>query len=177
MPARVNPYTPGAGDMPRALVGRDEQLGLAETVRTQLEARYAANCLLFTGLRGVGKTVLLKEVRNRLIAGGWLATYVQIRPSVPVDRAFAEVALRAKDQLTFGTKVTRALKTLGRRGGSLSVMGNGAGIGAGDTRVLTATASSPRSSPSSARRPSPMGSVSRSSSTSSRHSRTMRWPI
>ena len=135
MPARVNPYTPGAGDMPRALVGRDEQLGLAETVRTQLEARYAANCLLFTGLRGVGKTVLLKEVRNRLIARGWLATYVQIRPSVPVDRAFAEVALRAKDQLTFGTKVTRALKTLGRRGGSLSVMGNGAGIGAGDTRA------------------------------------------
>ena len=85
-------YTPGAGDPPRSLVGRDEQLAPADTVRTQLEAGYAANRLLFTGLRGVGKTVLLKEVRNRFVGRGWLATYVQIRPSVPVDRAFAEVA-------------------------------------------------------------------------------------
>ena len=135
MPVRVNPYTPGAGDMPRALVGRDEQLGLADTVRTQLEANYAANCLLFTGLRGVGKTVLLKEVRNRLAERGWLATYVQIRPSVPVDRAFAEVAMRAKDQLSLGTKVIRALRSLGKRGGSLQIMGQGAGVGAGDVRT------------------------------------------
>ena len=102
MPSRPNPYTPGAGDPPRALVGRDDQLSLANTVRTQLEAGYAANCLLFTGLRGVGKTVLLKEVRNRFLTRGWLATYVQIRPSIPVDRAFAEVALRVSGQLTAG---------------------------------------------------------------------------
>jgi hypothetical protein len=129
VPSRPNPYTPGAGDPPRALVGRDEQLSLANTVRTQLEARYAANCLLFTGLRGVGKTVLLKEVRDRLLAKGWLATYVQIRPSVPVDRAFAEVALRVSRQLTTGARLARALKSMAKRGGGLQVMGQGATIG------------------------------------------------
>jgi AAA ATPase domain len=130
VPSRPNPYTPGAGDPPRALVGRDEQLSLAETIRTQLEADYAANCLLFTGLRGVGKTVLLKEVRNRFIDRGWLATYVQIRPSVPVDRAFAQVAIRASRQLSAGARLGKALKTLGRRGGGLQILGQGATIGA-----------------------------------------------
>lgn len=129
MPSQPNPYTPGAGDPPRALVGRDEQLSLAETIRTQLEANYAANCLLFTGLRGVGKTVLLKEVRNRFVDKGWLATYVQIRPSVPVDRAFAEVALRASRQLSTGARLGKALKSLSRRGGGLQVLGQGATIG------------------------------------------------
>jgi len=57
-----NPYIPGAGDRPRALVGREEQLALAEAVGNQLEAAYAANCLIFVGLRGVGKTALLKEM-------------------------------------------------------------------------------------------------------------------
>jgi hypothetical protein len=117
------------------LVGRDEQLALAETVRTQLEASYAANCLLFTGLRGVGKTVLLKAIRNHLEDRAWLATYVQIRPSVPLDRAFAEVALRAQDNLGTGAKVAKAVKSLARRGGSLQIMGQGAGIGTGDVRA------------------------------------------
>jgi hypothetical protein len=103
---------------------------LANTIRTQLEAGYAANCLLFTGLRGVGKTVLLKEVRNRFLAKGWLATYVQIRPSVPVDRAFAEVALRVSGQLSAGARLARALKALAKRGGGLQVLGQGATIGA-----------------------------------------------
>ena len=73
MPEQPNPYTPGAGDRPRAFVGRDQQLALAETIRTQLEAGYSANCLLFIGLRGVGKTVLLKEIRDRF--AGSRSTY------------------------------------------------------------------------------------------------------
>lgn len=131
MPSRPNPYTPGAGDPPRALVGRDEQLALAETVRTQLEAGYSANCLLFTGLRGVGKTVLLKEIRNQLTGRGWLAVYVQIRPTISVDRAFAEVAARAARQLPTSTKLGRALKSLMKRGGGLQVLGQGATVGPG----------------------------------------------
>ncbi len=58
------------------LVGREEQLGLAHSLRRQLEAGYAANCLVFTGLRGTGKTALLKEIAQQLEEAGWLATYV-----------------------------------------------------------------------------------------------------
>src|ERR1700677_1146000 len=96
---RPNPYTPGAGDRPRALVGRDSQLALADTVRRQLEASHSANCLIFVGLRGVGKTVLLKEVRDRFIAQEWLAVYLQIRPTVSVQQAFADVTITSAEQL------------------------------------------------------------------------------
>lgn len=131
--SQSNPYTPGAGDRPRALVGRDQQLGLAETVRTQLETGFSANCLLFVGLRGVGKTVLLKEIRDRFIAHEWLAVYIQIRPSVNVQRAFADVALRSAEQLKAGTRLRRALKKLAEQGGGLQVMGQGISVGVAAT--------------------------------------------
>ncbi|HQU25516.1 MAG TPA: ATP-binding protein [Acidimicrobiales bacterium] len=128
---RPNPYTPGAGDRPRALVGRDPQLALADTVRRQLEAGYAANCLVFVGLRGVGKTVLLKEIRDRFLAQGWLAVYLQIRPTVSVQRAFADVATGSAEQLTAGSRLRRTLKKLAEQGGSLQIMGQGVSLGAG----------------------------------------------
>jgi len=131
MAAQPNPYTPGAGDRPRVLVGRGDQLALAESVRTQTEAAYAANCLIFTGLRGVGKTVLLKEVADQLTARGWFTTYVQIRRSVGVDKAFAEVALRSAKDLRTGTKIRRSLTQLAKRGGGLQVLGSGAAVGPG----------------------------------------------
>ncbi len=59
-----NPYSPGAGSPPPALVGRDAEL---ETVRIAIErlrlGRFAKSVIL-TGLRGVGKTVLLQEFRR-----------------------------------------------------------------------------------------------------------------
>lgn len=128
---RPNPYTPGAGDRPRALVGRDSQLALADTVRRQLEANYSANCLIFVGLRGVGKTVLLKEVRDRFIAQEWLAVYLQIRPTVSVQRAFADVAITSAEQLKAGSRLRRTLKKLAEQGGGLQLMGQGISLGAG----------------------------------------------
>ena len=129
MPEQPNPYTPGAGDRPRAFVGRGQQLALAETIRTQLEAGYSANCLLFIGLRGVGKTVLLKEIRDRFAANEWLAVYVQIRPSISVQRAFADVAIRSAEHLKSGSRLRRSLKKMAEQGGGLQVMGQGLSIG------------------------------------------------
>ncbi len=124
-----NPYTPGAGDRPRALVGREEQLALADGVRHQIEAGYAANCLVFTGLRGVGKTVLLKEIRDRLLARGWFAIYIQLRTKTTVEQSFGEVALRTQRELSFGARLTRSLKRLVDRGGGLQVLATGGSIG------------------------------------------------
>ena len=131
MPERPNPYTPGAGDRPRALVGRELQLSLAGGVRTQVEAGYAANCLLFTGLRGTGKTVLLKEVRDRMADAGWCAVYLQIRPSAPVDVVFGETAERLARTLAAGPRITRAVRSLAKRGGGFQLLGQGITVNAG----------------------------------------------
>jgi hypothetical protein len=60
----LNPFAPGAGAAPPELVGRQsllEDAGIAiERLRRQLHAKG----LLITGLRGVGKTVVLYRIRN-----------------------------------------------------------------------------------------------------------------
>lgn len=65
-----NPYAPGAGTPPPELAGRDE---LRETVRVSLERtrlRKPAKSVLMVGLRGVGKTVLLDQMRKDAEAAG-----------------------------------------------------------------------------------------------------------
>jgi hypothetical protein len=60
----ANPYAPGAGTPPPELAGREE---LRETVRVALERLKIGNptkSVLMVGLRGVGKTVLLDQMRN-----------------------------------------------------------------------------------------------------------------
>lgn len=65
-----NPYAPGAGTPPPELAGRDD---LLETVRISLERLRIGNpskSLLLVGLRGVGKTVLLDQMRKDAEARG-----------------------------------------------------------------------------------------------------------
>lgn len=66
----ANPYAPGAGTPPPELAGRDE---VRETVRVALERirkGRAAKSLILVGLRGVGKTVLLDQMRRDAEASG-----------------------------------------------------------------------------------------------------------
>jgi hypothetical protein len=66
----VNPYAPGAGTPPPELAGREE---LRETVRICVERIRRGNpakSVLMVGLRGVGKTVLLDQMRNDAEASG-----------------------------------------------------------------------------------------------------------
>jgi len=129
--SRPNPYTPGAGDRPRALVGRSDQLALAESLRSQLETGYSANSLMYVGLRGVGKTVLLKEIADRLARAGWYAPYLELRRGLAVDVALGAVADRFASGLPPGAKLTRRARQLLRRGGGLQVLGSGASLGGG----------------------------------------------
>jgi hypothetical protein len=65
-----NPYTPGAGTPPAELAGRDE---LREKVRVCVERLRIGNpakSVLMVGLRGVGKTVLLDQMRTDAEAAG-----------------------------------------------------------------------------------------------------------
>src|SRR4051794_22648436 len=65
-----NPYSPGAGTPPPELAGRED---LRETVRVCIERLRRGNpakSVLMVGLRGVGKTVLLDQMRNDAEASG-----------------------------------------------------------------------------------------------------------
>lgn len=72
-----NPYSPGAGRPPPALVGRDDALGAWETsLRRALIDRTDQPVVLY-GLRGVGKTVLLSEFRRNAAKQDWIVAQVE----------------------------------------------------------------------------------------------------
>jgi hypothetical protein len=59
-----NPYSPGAGSRPPALTGRDKELDSFRVLIGRLKAGRSTKGLMITGLRGVGKTVLLTTFRD-----------------------------------------------------------------------------------------------------------------
>ena len=64
-----NPFRPGAGHMPPYLAGRNEE---QEQVRKLLTQQIILENLVLTGLRGVGKTVLLETLKPIALQGRWL---------------------------------------------------------------------------------------------------------
>lgn len=72
-----NPYTPGAGTPPPALVGRHDELEAGEVVIARTARGRPADAPVFYGLRGVGKTVLLKALQQQADAAGWLTVEIE----------------------------------------------------------------------------------------------------
>lgn len=65
-----NPYAPGAGTPPPELAGRDELRELIRIALARVRAGRPTKSILMTGLRGVGKTVLLDRMRDDAEASG-----------------------------------------------------------------------------------------------------------
>lgn len=67
----TNPYTPNAGARPDVLVGRGDQLQSFDILLKRLARGRAEQSMIITGLRGVGKTVLLGQFREKALAADW----------------------------------------------------------------------------------------------------------
>ena len=72
-----NPYSPGAGATPPALAGRDAVLADFDIAVRRLALGRHANSVVLSGLRRVGKTVLLREFERIAVAHGWSARTVE----------------------------------------------------------------------------------------------------
>lgn len=66
----LNPYSPGAGHQPPELAGRDDLRQRIHIAIARIKAGRAAKSILMVGLRGVGKTVLLEQMRKDAEAKG-----------------------------------------------------------------------------------------------------------
>ncbi len=78
-----NPYSPGAGTPPPELAGRDELRERVRIAAQRVRIGNPAKSVLMVGLRGVGKTVLLDQMRNDAERAG-LHT---LRLETPEDRS------------------------------------------------------------------------------------------
>jgi hypothetical protein len=78
MQALTNPYTPNAGARPQAIVGRDDQLGSFDLLLARIERGRTEQSMIITGLRGVGKTVLLGQFRTKAIERNWVVVELEV---------------------------------------------------------------------------------------------------
>ena len=72
-----NPYAPGAGSPPPELAGRDDLQRIVEIALQRLRIGRPAKSLLLVGLRGVGKTVLLDQMRLDADAAGMTTLWAE----------------------------------------------------------------------------------------------------
>jgi len=101
-----NPYAPGAGQRPPELAGRDGELDAFDVVLERIARGRPERSLVLTGLRGVGKTVLLNAMRSAAVRARWGTGKLEARPDQPLRRPLAaalhlavrELAPRQRDE-------------------------------------------------------------------------------
>jgi len=81
-----NPYAPGAGQRPPELAGRDDQLRAFTVVLERVARSKPERSIVLTGLRGVGKTVLLNALRSAAVRASWGTGKLEARPDQRLRR-------------------------------------------------------------------------------------------
>ena len=110
-----NPYRPGAALAPPVLAGRARELNHYRSALRSAPG-IPANVRL-TGLRGVGKTVLLQQMESLPVQEGWLASRCQVEPRHNDDRHLAalvqDLARAARSKLSRLTRLQSAVQSVG----------------------------------------------------------------
>lgn len=109
-----NPYAPGAGRPPTALVGRDRQLDAWRVALDRVQRERSAQPVVLYGLRGVGKTVLLSRFANMARSRDWLVAQVEAGAGKSLRESLGEALHSPLADLarpSAGRRLLRGLKT------------------------------------------------------------------
>lgn len=112
----TNPFQPGAGNPPPALVGRDDLTGQIELALNRAMRGRFDKGLMLTGLRGVGKTVLLNHFERKAESLGAVCVFLEapedgsFRAKLLSELAAAVMAMQRTGGLS--EKVARALRVI-----------------------------------------------------------------
>jgi hypothetical protein len=112
----ANPFSPGAGSPPPELVGRDDILERTRILLGRTRLKRPEKSFLLTGLRGVGKTVLLNEMERLARGNGYRTILIEAHEEKPLSILLASQLRRLLFELDrlagMGDKVRRGLATL-----------------------------------------------------------------
>ncbi len=111
-----NPFSPGAGTRPPALVGREREIEAMDIALQRLRLGRDGRSEMLTGLRGVGKTVLLNEFELLADARGYFHEHIEVSEDGDLPprlaAAFRRVLLSMDARRRIGARVRRALGIL-----------------------------------------------------------------
>jgi len=116
MDAIKNPFSPGAGSPPPELVGREGILEQARILLGRVKEKRPEKSILLTGLRGVGKTVLLNEIEKLAVKTSYRTVLLEAHE----DKSLAAMLVPPLRKLLFeldrmagaGDKAKRGLAVL-----------------------------------------------------------------
>lgn len=107
-----NPYAPGAGSPPPELAGREALLEEARTILGRTKAGRSTQGMILIGLRGVGKTVLLSEIRKAAEASGFAVLFMEAHEG----KKLAEMLVPPLRELLYSLSTIESAKSLAARG-------------------------------------------------------------
>jgi len=108
-----NPYRPGPGLPPSVLAGREADLREARVAGDAVAAGLGTAPLVYFGLRGVGKTVLIRAIARELEGDGFFPLVLEAEKGRAFARILTEaVGQRIDDFAALGTHVARTAKHL-----------------------------------------------------------------
>jgi hypothetical protein len=120
-----NPFSPGAGSPPPELVGRELVLEQAAVLLGRIKRGMSEKSMLLTGLRGVGKTVLLNEIERKASAQGYRTISIEAHENKALGALIApqlRKLLYEIDRIAgIGDKVKRGFAVLRAFIGSIKV--------------------------------------------------------
>ena len=132
MDRRKNPYAPGAGIQPPALVGRDKLLAEAQIDMERVLARRPVKSLMLLGLRGVGKTVLL----NRIKADADNLDFQTAKIEAPEEGALPQLLIPELRRILFSLDlIARAGKKLRQAMAALRNFGSAFKVSVGEIEI------------------------------------------
>jgi hypothetical protein len=94
-----NPYAPGAGQRPPELAGRDRELNQFEVTLERVAVGRPERSMVLSGLRGVGKTVLLNALRGQAVKRAWGTGKLEARPDQSLRLPLAQAMNAAVREL------------------------------------------------------------------------------
>lgn len=109
-----NPYSPGAGRKPSALVGRDDVINAWSVSLQRAERGKTDQPIILYGLRGVGKTVLLSRLRRDAETRDWITVQLEAGSGRALREMVGEGLYGPLSDLarpSAGKRLLRALKT------------------------------------------------------------------
>lgn len=75
---KINPYRPGAGLTPAYLAGRDDDILAVNQMFEALKMNIPSQSIIFSGLRGVGKTVLINRLQKNAENRGIFCRHIEV---------------------------------------------------------------------------------------------------
>jgi hypothetical protein len=97
MHLELNPYNPGSGLRPPVMGGRQQEIDTFDLIVARTKRDLQNRGMVLSGLRGVGKTVLLNYLRAHADNHGWFTIWLEGKPEA---QGFTEVREKFARELT-----------------------------------------------------------------------------